>query len=83
MPAAKLKVKVIDPNSLIFEGEADYVLAPGPFGSLGLMPGHTAMFAELTKGEVYVKGEQEKLVAIESGIVKIKNDEATLLITQE
>lgn len=75
-----LKVKVIQPDRVVFEGEAPYVLAPGRHGNLGIMPGHTPMFAELTKGDLYIAGEKEELLAIESGILKVHSDEVTILI---
>lgn len=75
-----LKVKVIDPNKLVFEGEADYVVAPGPQGSLGILPGHTPMFAELVKGDVYIAGKNEQLLNIEAGILKVRADTVTILI---
>jgi F-type H+-transporting ATPase subunit epsilon len=75
-----LKVKVIDPNKLVFEGEADYVIVPGPKGNLGIMPGHTPMFAELIKGDVYIAGANEQLFNIEAGILKVRADTVTILI---
>ena len=76
----KLKVRIISPDQVIFEGEAEHVLAPSVHGMLGFLPTHTPLFAELIKGEILIKGEKEELVAIESGIAKVQNDELTLLV---
>ena len=45
-----LKVKIIHPDKLLFEGEAEYVVAPGVTGALGIMPGHT-----IDKATTYIK----------------------------
>ena len=76
----RLKVKVIHPDKVLYRGMAELVLAPGKKGTLGILPGHTPMFAELIKGDLYIQGNSEELFNIESGILKIKNDELTVLV---
>ena len=75
-----LRVRIIDPNKLVFEGEADYVMGPGKKGTLGIMPGHTPMFAELVKGDLYIAGSNEQVISIEAGILKVRGDDVTILI---
>ena len=75
-----LKVKIIHPDKLLFEGEAEYVVAPGVTGALGIMPGHTPMFAELVKGELHIAGMHEETLTIEAGILKVRNDTVTILV---
>lgn len=77
---AGLKVKIIDPNKVVFDGEAEYVLAPGKKVTLGIMPGHTPMFAELGAGDLYVAGADEQVLQIDSGMLKVRGDEVTILI---
>jgi F-type H+-transporting ATPase subunit epsilon len=76
----QVKVKIIDPNQILFEGAADYVMAPGKKGTLGILPGHTSMFAELVEGDLYLAGEHEQVFQIKSGILKVRSDEVTILI---
>lgn len=76
-----ISVKIIHPDRILFEGQADYLLAPGRKGILGIMPGHTPMFAELVKGEIYIAGPNEQIVALESGILKVRSDIVTVLVT--
>jgi F0F1-type ATP synthase epsilon subunit len=40
------------------------------------------MFAELVRGDLYIGGEEEQLISLESGILKVRADEVTILITQ-
>jgi len=78
--AKKLKVKIVNPEELVFEGEADMVFAPGIHGTLGIMPSHTPFYAELLPGEIELAGSEAKTFPLESGIIKVRNDEVTILI---
>ena len=75
-----LTVRIIHPDRVLFEGTAELVLVPGKKGTLGILPGHTPMFAELIAVEISVQGEKEELLAIESGILRIHHDELTILV---
>ena len=77
--AGKLRVLVVHPDRVLFEGETGYLVAPGRQGDLGIMPGHTPLFAELVKGEIHLLGEKEEIVAIEGGIIKVRGDSVTVL----
>lgn len=78
-----LKVKIVDPNQIVFEGEAEFVSAPSIHGNLGILPMHTPFFAELTSGDILIKTEKEQLYAIASGIIKVRDDEVTILVTSK
>ena len=75
-----LKVRVINPDEIVFEGEAEYVIAPTPHGSAGILPGHTPMFAELSAGEISIHGTQEQTITISAGLLRVRTDEVTILI---
>lgn len=77
-----LVVQVIHPDKILYRGKAEFILAPSRKGTLGIMPGHTPMFAELVRGDLYIGGEKEQLISLESGILKVRADEVTILITQ-
>ena len=77
-----LNVRIIHPDQILFEGEADYLLLPGAHNVLGLMPGHTPMFAELKAGDVEFRkagGNETEKLAIEGGIVRIRDDAVLIL----
>ena len=75
-----IKITIIDPDKTLFEGTAEYLMAPGVRGMLGIFPSHTPLFAELIKGEIFIKSDKEELVALEGGIMRVRNDEVTILI---
>ena len=75
-----ISVKIINPDQILFEGSANMVFAPGKKGMLGILPGHTPMFAELIAGEITIQGEKDELLAIESGILSIQDDQLIILV---
>jgi len=75
-----LKLKIVDPNKILFDGEAKFVMAPGVKGMLGIFPGHTAMYAELVEGEIIVEGESNQNLAISKGILRVRGDVLTILV---
>jgi len=75
-----LKVRIINPDEVVFDGEAVYILAPTEHGMIGIMPGHTPYYGELQKGDLIVHTTEEKTWPIESGLLKVRADEVTILI---
>jgi F-type H+-transporting ATPase subunit epsilon len=53
-----LKVSVISPEAVLFEGEADSVVAPAFDGEVGILSGHAPMMALLGKGVIRLGGGQ-------------------------
>jgi F-type H+-transporting ATPase subunit epsilon len=75
-----LKIRLINPEEIVFDGEATYVLAPTKHGTIGIMPGHTPFYGELTKGDLIIFTTEEKTWPIEAGLLKVRADEVTILI---
>ena len=47
-----LKVSVISPERILFEGEAESVVAPAFDGEVGILPQHAPMMTLLGRGEL-------------------------------
>lgn len=77
----KLNVKIIAPDKILYEGEADYVGYPVPDGERGVLPGHTRLIATVSEGNVRVKNnKEEQRFPVGQGIVKINRTHLSLLI---
>jgi len=50
----KLKVKIITPDGITFQAEAEIVVAPAVEGTVGILPHHIPLFTKLDSGEVKV-----------------------------
>ncbi|MBN2188777.1 MAG: ATP synthase F1 subunit epsilon [Chitinispirillaceae bacterium] len=65
--------EILTPEKVMVKEEADFVVAPGLEGELGVLPGHARLFARLASGEVrIVKGPETKKYAINGGFVRIE-----------
>ncbi len=51
-----LRVSVISPERVLFEGETDSVVAPAFDGEVGILTGHAAMMTVLGNGELRLGG---------------------------
>jgi len=80
MDIEKLKLNIIGFDHVIYQGEADFVVLPTQWGEMGVLPGHTRLFALLVPGEIKVKNEgKEQIFKSSNGVVKINPDEVEVL----
>jgi F-type H+-transporting ATPase subunit epsilon len=74
-----LKVSVISPESVLFEGETDSVVAPAYDGEIGILTGHAPMMALLGKGTLRLGGGQS--FNVEGGFLQVV-DNAVRVVTE-
>mgnify|MGYP000339005736 FL=1 len=78
---AELQVRVVSPESLLFEGPAVSVVAPAWDGRVGILPGHAPMIALLGSGDLSIDlpggGSQRLFVA--GGVLKVEGAELVVL----
>ena len=75
-----MKLTIITPDKLAFEGEVTAVTVPGSAGSFQILKDHAAIVSTLEDGKVIIqqgKGEQE--VFIKGGVVEAKDNVITVL----
>jgi F-type H+-transporting ATPase subunit epsilon len=66
-----LKVSVISPEALVFEGDAESVVAPGFDGELGILTGHAPLMTLLGKGTLRIGGGVGKSYTVEGGFLQV------------
>ncbi len=75
-----LTVSVVSPERVIFEGEADLVVAPAWDGEVGILRHHAPMLALLGEGEVRVRlGNREQRFFVAGGFLQVAADVVTIL----
>jgi F-type H+-transporting ATPase subunit epsilon len=77
-----LQVKLVSPEQVLYEGEADMVIARTVGGGdLAFLPGHAAFVGALAIWPVRVvqAGGNEIRVAVHGGFVEVSNDTVTIL----
>jgi F-type H+-transporting ATPase subunit epsilon len=80
MPADRLKVAIISPDSTVYEGEADMVVAPAWDGEVGVLRGHAPMLVLLGDGEMRVtQGRSTQKFHVTGGFMQVADDTVTVL----
>ena len=64
-----LKVSVISPEAVLYEGDADSVVAPAFDGEVGILTGHAPMMALLGKGVLRLGSGQR--FNVEGGFLQV------------
>jgi ATP synthase, F1 epsilon subunit (delta in mitochondria) len=74
-----LKVSVISPESILFEGEADSVVAPAYDGEVGILTGHAPMMAVLGTGDLRLGSPGGQRFKVSGGFLQVLNDEVRIV----
>jgi F-type H+-transporting ATPase subunit epsilon len=70
-----LRVAVISPERVVFEGEADAVVAPAFDGEVGILTGHAPMMTLLGRGSLRVtQAGAARRFAVEGGFLQVVDD---------
>lgn len=78
-----MRVSVVSPERILFEGEASRVVVPAYDGLIGILPRHAPLLALLGKGRLVVGaagGEQRFTVA--GGFVQVRDDVVRVVAEQ-
>ncbi len=76
-----MKLKIITPEGVLFEGESDAVTFPGMAGSFDVLPHHAPLITALREGVIRYRVEgQEQEQSIKGGFVKVENDELSVCV---
>ena len=77
---AKLHVGILTVEVVRFDGEADFVVAPGSEGELGILPKHIPLLTPLAAGAVKVRNDNdEQFFFVSGGFLEVRPDAVTVL----
>lgn len=74
-----LTVSVISPEAILFQGEADSVVATAYDGEVGILTGHAPMMAVLGKGQVRLGGAGGRSFNVEGGFLQVLNNQVRIV----
>jgi F-type H+-transporting ATPase subunit epsilon len=75
-----MKLQVITPDKLAYEGEVTAVTVPGSAGSFQILKGHAAIVSTLEDGKDIIKKDGvEEVIVIKGGVVEVKDDNIIVL----
>lgn len=76
-----MRLSIISPTGLIFEGETDSVTFPGISGSFDVLPHHAPLISGLKTGIIrYANNGQTHEQPIKSGFVEVKDETLTVCV---
>ncbi len=77
---AKLQVELVTAEGRVLSQEADFVLAPGAAGDLGVLPRHIPLLTPLRTGEVMVRNDGvEEFLFVSGGVLEVLPDRVVIL----
>lgn len=78
--AATMQVLVATVEREVYRGEADFLVAPGAAGELGIMPKHSPLISSLAAGELRIThGDIVDEVFVSGGFMEVQPDMITIL----
>lgn len=78
--AEAFKVKIITPDRIFFDGEADFLEFSTTAGDIGVYKNHVPTTTVLTPGAVKIHNNgEEKIAAVHAGFAEILKEQVTLL----
>jgi len=77
-----MKLEIVTPGGVIYNGDIKQVTLPGEQGEFGVLPEHASLVSLLDAGVIDIETSENKemLVAIDSGYVKISEDKALCIV---
>jgi F-type H+-transporting ATPase subunit epsilon len=79
--ASHFKLSILTPERAVFEGEVEYVEAPGTEGYFGVLANHAALVTGLAEGTLKVRhvGGKEERWTVAGGFFEVSENKATVL----
>ncbi len=75
-----LKVSVISPEKVLFEGAAHGVIAPAFDGEMGILPTHAPLMTLLGRGMLRVAtAEGERRFSVDGGFLQVVDDQVRVV----
>jgi F-type H+-transporting ATPase subunit epsilon len=74
-----LKVSVISPEAVLFQGETDSIVAPAYDGEIGILTGHAPLMALLGKGQLRLGTGAGTRFNISGGFMQVLNNDVRVV----
>lgn len=79
-----MKVHVVDPKAVLWDGEATSVVVPASEGDLGILPGRQPVLAILRPGTVRIHTTQDDAAPVtldvDAGFVSVDQDQVEIVV---
>ncbi len=76
-----LKLKIVSPEKVVYDGEAESVVVPGLLGQFEILSNHAPIISSLTSGTVvYTNQEGKQSIQVRGGFVEVKKNEVCVCV---
>lgn len=76
-----LRLRIVSPERVIFDGEVTGVRVPGSLGSFEILENHAPIISSLERGSVeYKTAEGTQKIDIDGGFVEVKQNKISLCV---
>lgn len=76
-----LKIRVIAPDKIVWDADAEEIILPSSTGQLGILQGHIPLLTALDIGVMRVKINKEwQPIILLGGFAEVKNNNVTILV---
>lgn len=76
-----MRIRILTPSELLFEGDVESVTLPGSAGSFSVLNNHAPIISSLEKGKVVCKGTNGvSEYPLTSGFVEVKDNILTVCL---
>ncbi|MCO5043995.1 MAG: F0F1 ATP synthase subunit epsilon [Verrucomicrobia bacterium] len=80
---SSFRFSILSPGGKVFEGDADYVSAPGVMGRFGVLPHHATMIAAVQPGLTTVRQQDvERPFFTGNGLLEVTRTEVIMLVEE-
>ena len=76
-----MRIEIVTPEKIIYEGEVHSLRVPGKKGSFQMLKNHAPIVSTLENGPVFIvdaEGKESKF-EIDGGVIEVKNNKIILL----
>jgi F-type H+-transporting ATPase subunit epsilon len=83
LKAMPIRCEIVSQDRLVFEGDADIVIAPGSAGEMGILPNHAPLLSTLKFGILTVRFQgKEEHFTVAGGMIEVQPTIITVLADQ-
>lgn len=76
-----LKLKIISPEKIVYDGEAESVLVPGTLGSFEILNDHAPIISSLEHGKLeYTTSAGKQELMVDGGFVEVQKNVVSVCV---
>ena len=79
----RMKVIIVSPEKVLYQGEASSVVVPGEKGRFEILDHHAPIISTLTEGTVVCRGNAPVTLAVRGGFVDVACNEVSICVEEE